>query len=96
MLRPTLISCILTILFFTGCEESPTSVQTSAAVYTTFGESFDDEGTAVTQTPDGGYLVVGSSYNATTLSDMYVIKTNSVGEEVTDSIFTEITGDVVT
>ena len=96
MLRPTLISCILTILFFTGCEESPTSVQTSAAVYTTFGESFDDEGTAVTQTPDGGYLVVGSSYNATTLSDMYVIKTNSVGEEVSDSIFTEITGDVVT
>ncbi|MBT6869987.1 MAG: hypothetical protein HOA66_00870 [Candidatus Marinimicrobia bacterium] len=96
MLRPTLISCILTILFFTGCEESPTSVQTSAAVYTTFGESFDDEGTAVTQTPDGGYLVVGSSYNATTLSDMYVIKTNSVGGEVSDSIFTEITGDVVT
>ena len=96
MLRPTLISCILTILLFTGCEESPTSVQTSAAVYTTFGESFDDEGTAVTQTPDGGYLVVGSSYNATTLSDMYVIKTNSVGEEVSDSIFTEITGDVVT
>jgi hypothetical protein len=96
MLRPILISCILSILLFTGCEESPTSVQTSDAVYTTFGGSFDDEGTAVTQTPDGGYLIVGSSYGATTLSDMYVIKTNSLGVEVSDSIFTAITGDIVT
>ena len=53
MLRPTLISCILTILLFTGCEESPTEVEASDAVaYTTFGGSFNDEGTAVTQTPD--------------------------------------------
>jgi len=97
MLRPTLISCILSILLFTGCEESPTSVQTSDAVYTTFGGTSDDVGKAVTQTPDGGYLVVGSSYSgATTLSDMYVIKTNSLGEEVSDSIFTSIDGDDIT
>jgi len=97
MLRPTLISCILSILLFTGCEESPTLVQTSDAVYTTFGGTSNDVGKAVTQTPDGGYLIVGSSYSgATTLSDMYVIKTNSLGEEVSDSIFTSIDGDDVT
>ncbi|MBC8311179.1 MAG: hypothetical protein H8E72_02650 [Candidatus Marinimicrobia bacterium] len=96
MHKSTLISCLLSILLFTGCEESPTSVQASDAVYTTFGASFDDEGTAVTQTPDGGYLVVGNSYSAETLTDMYVIKTNSNGEAVSDSIFTAITDDVVT
>ena len=101
MLRPTLISCILTILLFTGCEESPTEVEASDAVaYTTFGGSFNDEGTAVTQTPDGGYLIVGNSYSPTTLLDMYVIKTNSLGEAISDSIFTSSFGagvaDVVT
>lgn len=97
MFRPILISSLFIILLFTGCEESPTEVEAADSVaYTTFGGIYDDEGTAVTQTPDGGYLVVGSSYSATTLSDMYVIKTNSLGTEVSDSIFTSITGDVVT
>ncbi len=97
MLRPTLISCLLTILLFTGCEESPTEVETSDTVaYTTFGGSFDDEGNAVTQTPDGGYLVVGSSYSEATLSDLYAIKTNNLGIMASDSIFYTITDKDVT
>ena len=96
MLRPTILLLIISILLFTGCEDSPTSVQTSSDVYTTFGGDFDDSGTAITQTADGGYLLVGNSYSSTTLTDMYVIKTNSIGEQVSDSIYADITGDVVT
>jgi len=95
MLRPTLISCILTILLFTGCEESPTEVEASGAVaYTTFGGSFDDEGAAVVQTSDGGYLIVGNSYSGTgtSLTDLYAIKTDAGGD--TTAISTQIFSDM--
>jgi len=99
MLRPILIGCILSILLFTGCEESPTAVIESNAVYTTFGGDYDDVGSAVVQTPDGGYLIVGTNYtgggDAPTLSDMYVLKTNSLGVEISDTVFTQITDQVV-
>ena len=95
MHKSTLI-CLLSILLFTGCEESPTSVQENDAAYTTFGGSYNDEGSAVTQTPDGGYLVVGNSYSETTLTDLYAIKTNSLGVMVSDSVYNLITDDVVT
>lgn len=93
MLRPILIGFILSILLFTGCEESPTAAIESNAVYTTFGGDYDDVGSAVVQTPDGGYLIVGTSYSGagTTLSDMYVLKTNSNGTATSDSVFTSMT-----
>ena len=59
--------------------------------YKTFGGDYDDVGSAVVQTPDGGYLVVGTRYSGDgeTLSDLYGIsykdvhKTPSAGFEST-------------
>ena len=61
MLRPILISSISFIILFTGCEESPTAADSTNAVFKTFGGDYDDIGSAVLQTPDGGYLVVGTN-----------------------------------
>ena len=93
MLRPILISSISFIILFTGCEESPTEVSTTNTDYKTFGGDYDDVGSAVVQTPDGGYLVVGTRYSGDgeTLSDLYVIKTHANGETDTTKIFNDIT-----
>ena len=47
----------------------------------TYGSSGIDWGNSVKQTRDSGYVVVGtSSFDSTVLSDVYLIKTNSVGD----------------
>jgi hypothetical protein len=96
MLRPVLIGCIFLLLLFTGCEESPTEVEAGDAVaYTTFGGAFDDEGAAVVQTSDGGYLIVGNSYTGTgtSLTDLYAIKTDASGDttNISTQIFSNMT-----
>ncbi len=45
----------------------------------TFGESGDDRAYSVQQTSDGGYVVAGSINMGTTNSDVYLIKTDSIG-----------------
>jgi uncharacterized delta-60 repeat protein len=98
MLKPILTSCLALFLFF-GCEESstaPPEESPTSEIFITFGSEYDDTGNAVTQTPDGGYLLVGSSYSATTLSDLYAIKTDSKGIVTADSVFNAITDAVVT
>ncbi len=56
----------------------------------TYGDSLSDEGRSVRQTLDGGYIVVGrtSSFGAGS-ADIYLIKTNSMG----DTIWTKTYGD---
>ncbi|MFA5032042.1 MAG: hypothetical protein WC614_03380 [bacterium] len=51
--------------------------------YKTFGGSSDDEGYSVSQNTDGGYIIAGStkSYGAGK-RDIYLIKTNSVGDSL--------------
>ncbi len=95
MLKPILASCLTLFLFF-GCEESPTASTTNSNSFKTFGLEYDDTGNAVTQTPDGGYLLVGSSFSEATLSDLYAIKTNSEGSVTADSVYSSITDKDVT
>ena len=47
----------------------------------TYGSHGVDWGNSVKQTSDGGYIVAGSaSFDSTTLLDIYLIKTNSIGD----------------
>ena len=47
----------------------------------TYGSSHVDWGNSVQQTSDGGYIVAGSSsFDSTNLIDIYLIKTNAIGD----------------
>jgi len=47
----------------------------------TYGSSGVDWGNSVKQTPDGGYIIVGSSsFDSTNLIDVYLIRTNTIGD----------------
>jgi len=55
----------------------------------TFGRGLIDVGRSVEQTPDGGYIVVGSTYSlgSDKLDDVYLIKTDAFGNEVWSQTF---------
>src|SRR5437763_860477 len=48
----------------------------------TYGGSNQDVGSSVQQTTDGGYIIAGGTYgiNASSYFDVYLIKTNAVGD----------------
>jgi len=48
----------------------------------TYGGSNYDEARSVCQTPDGGYIICGTDNYNTSNSDLYVIKTDSLGNEL--------------
>jgi hypothetical protein len=54
----------------------------------TFGGTSIDEGSSVQQTTDGGYIITGSKINGNNGRDVYLIKTNSLG----DSLWTRTLG----
>ncbi len=45
----------------------------------TYGGNTDDYGRHVQQTTDGGYIIVGETYNSSFLMEVYLIKTDSSG-----------------
>lgn len=52
-----------------------------------YDRSEDDEGLAVTQTMDGGFLVAGETMNAAYGRDLWLLKTNSNGDIVQTRIY---------
>ncbi len=54
----------------------------------TYGGANDDYGYSVQQTTDGGYIIAGSSSSFTSFSDdIYIIKTDSLGDTVWTKIY---------
>jgi hypothetical protein len=45
----------------------------------TFGDSLDDEGASVKQTPDGGYILLGTYTQSGGMTDIYAVKTDGNG-----------------
>jgi len=55
---------------------------------TTYGGSFDDFGYSVQQTSDGGYIVAGQTFSfGAGLGDVYLIKTDSLGNVLWDTTY---------
>jgi hypothetical protein len=48
----------------------------------TYGGDFIDWGYSVQQTSDGGYIITGYNYSFADVTDVYLIKTNSVGDTI--------------
>lgn len=48
----------------------------------TFGGNSDDEGAAVKQTPDGGYIAAGYMTSSGSGKDVYIVKTDSGGNHI--------------
>ena len=72
-----------TLLLIFSCSESVTSDTTSS--FNTYGGSYNDFGHNVLLTNDGGYLLVGKTYNKTSDADnqydTYVVKVGSSGSQ---------------
>lgn len=45
-----------------------------------YGDSLQDEGWDVKQTTDGGYIITGYTFNDATYSDLWLLKTDSLGD----------------
>lgn len=45
-----------------------------------YGDSLQDEGWDVKQTADGGYIITGYTFNNTTFTDLWLLKTDSLGD----------------
>jgi len=52
-----------------------------------YGENKDDIGLSVQQTTDGGYVVIGRTESFSETRDVYLIKTDSLGEVIWDKTF---------
>ena len=71
----------LVILLFASCLASIASAQSSW--WRTYGDSLADNGYAVRQTADGGYIIGGSTASfGAGVTDVYLVKTNATGGEV--------------
>ncbi|MFQ5906037.1 MAG: T9SS type A sorting domain-containing protein [bacterium] len=59
----------------------------------TYGGSLDDAAYSVRQTPDGGYIITGSTSSFTASGDVYCIKTDSLGNIVWDTTYGGVSYD---
>lgn len=74
---------ILLFLLFAVCTSTFCSAQLTFKK--TFGENLNDDAFAITETYDGGFVMVGDTYSfGAGKSDMYIVKFDSVGNKVWD------------
>ena len=94
----TLITLVLLVLG--GCckkdemtspsePEEPTNGETDVVFERTFGGSSRDYVQSVQQTPDGGYIIAGSTYSFSlnAQADAWLIKTDTNGNQLWDKLF---------
>ena len=71
----------LIVALFAGCAASIAFAQSSW--WRTYGDSLADNGCAVQQTADGGYIIAGSTASfGAGVTDVYLVKTSATGAEV--------------
>ena len=82
--RQIYIFIITVSILLTGCQKlvndpgnSATDGGTSDEGLNYWGGTYNDEGHALEQTKDGGYIVAGSQFNSTNNEDLYIVKFDS-------------------
>ncbi len=70
-----------------------TNTNGTVAWDTNYGGADLDVGYCVQQTDDGGYVIVGSTYSATTYDDVYLVKTDASGAVEWDTTYGGASGD---
>ena len=94
VLKKLVLTARLTFFLNILCVLIVTSYSSASEWEKTYGGSTYDFGYSVQQTTDGGYILVGytDSYGAGE-SDVYLIKTDSSGNELWSKTFGGISGD---
>jgi len=59
----------------------------------TYGDWGHDQGMCVRQTPDGGYIIVGTFYPQSGYGDVYILKTDSLGDTLWARTYGEMNVD---
>ena len=59
----------------------------------TYGDWGHDQGMCVRQTPDGGYIIVGTFYPQSSYGDVYILKTDSLGDTLWARTYGEMNVD---
>lgn len=79
------------ILFLWTCSEGPTEPETNSFEEKTFGTSGVEAAYSVEETFDGGYILAGTTSTYGFLdNDMYLVKTDMVGNEIWSKSFSGI------
>jgi len=89
-----LLSCCALTVFHVKADDATAEIEWE----TTFGTDNIEKGVMITQTKDGGYIIVGDSfysYEDTYLSDILVIKTDSNGNREWENTFERVESEGV-
>ncbi len=80
-----LASLLIGVLSFNGCEKEQKYANPTFSK--TFGYDYKDVGESVQETRDGGFIIIGTTNSYETLSDIWLIKTDSEGEEEWSQVY---------